>query len=93
LFGERIQLFRHRKSVPKGHHIVFGDGGRRNFSIDNLFCVTAAQNAIRTRNKLHGATPELAAAGIALAELYSQIGERKKEQAKKRQRLQQRDSN
>ena len=83
----------HGQSVPQGHHIVFGDGDRRNFSIDNLFCITATQNAIRTRNKLHGATPELAAAGIALAKLYSQIGERKKEQEKKRQRLQQRDGN
>ena len=77
----------HEKSVPEGHHIIFGDGNKRNFNIDNLFCVTAVQNAIRTRNKLQGKTPELAAAGVALAKLYSQIGKRKTEQDKKRKRI------
>jgi len=82
----------HGRSVPEGHHIIFGDGDKRNFSINNLFCVTAAQNAIRTRNGLQGATPELAAAGVALAKLYSQISERKKAQTKKYQRLRHMDS-
>ena len=77
----------HGQSVPEGHHIIFGDGNKRNFNINNLFCVTAAQNAIRTRNGLQGATPELAAAGVALAKLYSQIGERKKEQKEMHQRI------
>jgi hypothetical protein len=57
---------------------VFGDGNKGNFNIENLFCITASQNAIRTRNGLQGATPELAATGVALAKLYSQIGERRK---------------
>jgi hypothetical protein len=68
----------HGQSVPEGHHIVFGDGDKRNFAAENLFCITAAQNTIRTKRGLLGATPELAAAGIALAKLYSRIGERKK---------------
>ena len=72
----------HGKPVPDGHHVVFGDGNKCNFSIENLFCITAIQNAIRTRNGLHGATPELAAAGVALAKLYSQINKRKKAQKK-----------
>jgi hypothetical protein len=71
----------HGKPVPEGHHIVFGDGNKRNFSTENLFCVTAAQNGIRTKNKLQGATPELAAMGIAMAKLYSQINDRKKKKS------------
>jgi len=82
----------HGQSVPEGHYIVFGDGNRRNFSIDNLFCITAVQSAIRTRNGLQGVTPELAAAGVALAKLYSQINERKKEQDKRRKKQQERDA-
>ena len=73
----------HGMPVPDGHHIVFGDGNKRNFNTENLFCITAAQNGIRTKNKLQGSTPELAAVGVALAKLYSQIGERKKEQNNK----------
>jgi len=79
----------HRQSVPEGHHIIFGDGNRSNFNIENLFCVTATQNAIRTRNKLHGSTPELAAVGVALAKLYSQINEKKKEHKKNRRKYRQ----
>ena len=73
----------HGQSVPEGHCITFGDGNKQNFSIENLFCLTAVENAIRTRNGLQGATPELAAAGVALAKLYSQIGERKKKKIDK----------
>jgi len=76
----------HGKPVPEGHYIIFGDSNKRNFNIDNLFCVTAAQNAIRSTMGLQGATPELAAAGVALAKLYSQIGERTKKQKKKYQK-------
>jgi len=68
----------HEKPVPEGHYIVFGDSDKRNFCIDNLFCVTAAESGMRSRMGLQGATPELAAAGVVLAKLYSRIGERKK---------------
>ncbi|MCL2225091.1 MAG: HNH endonuclease [Defluviitaleaceae bacterium] len=71
----------HGKPVPTGHHVVFGDGNKRNFDLANLFCITATQNAIRTRNRLHGTTPELAAMGIAMAKLYSQINDRKKKKS------------
>lgn len=76
----------HDQPVPEGQFIVFGDGDRRNYNIGNLFCLTAAQNAIRTRKGLQGATPELATTGVALAKLYSRIGERKKAQRKKRKK-------
>jgi len=66
----------HGQSVPEGHCITFGDGNKHNFSIENLYCLTASQNAVRIRNGLQGATPELAAAGVAAAKLYSQIGKR-----------------
>jgi hypothetical protein len=76
----------HGRSVPEGHFIVFGDGNKQNIGIENLFCITSVQNGIRTKNKLQGATPELAAAGVALAKLYSQIGERTKVQKSHNQR-------
>jgi hypothetical protein len=75
----------HGKPVPEGHYIVFGDGDKRNFTPENLFCVTAAQSAMRITMKLQGATPELAAAGVALAKLYAQINEKKKNKKRKNQ--------
>jgi len=77
----------HGKPVPEGHYIIFGDNNKRNFDIENLFCVTAAQSAIRSIMGLQGATPELTAAGVALAKLYSQIGERAKKQKKKKRKI------
>jgi len=80
----------HGRSVPEGHFIVFGDSDKRNFNTNNLFCITAAQSGFRSAMGLQGATPELAAAGVALAKLYSQISERKKAR-KNRQKARQKD--
>ena len=70
----------HGRPVPEGHYIVFGDGNKRNFNVDNLFCVSPAQNGFRSVLGLKGESPELAEAGVALAKLYERINERKRRQ-------------
>jgi hypothetical protein len=64
--------------VPSGYHIVFGDGDRTNFALENLHCIPVAHVGIWSMRRLTGETPELAAVGIALTGLYAKINERKK---------------
>lgn len=44
--------------IPKGSQIVFFDGNKRNFDLQNLACMTAAEVLARGRNGENGATKE-----------------------------------
>lgn len=43
--------------IPSGCYIVFADGNKANFDIDNLVCLTKAENM--KRNTIHRFSPEL----------------------------------
>jgi hypothetical protein len=43
--------------IPSGCYIVFSDGNKANFDIDNLVCLTKAENM--KRNTIHRFSPEL----------------------------------
>jgi len=64
--------------VPKGHVIIFGDGNKLNFGIDNLILVSRAQLARLNQNNLIQNDAELTRTGIIIADIYSKIGERKR---------------
>lgn len=57
--------------VPKGHVLVFIDGNKRNIVIENLSCITLAENA--RRNSIHRYPPELRQAMRTLGRLKSKI--------------------
>jgi hypothetical protein len=63
---------------------VFGNSNKRDFSIDNLYCVSAAQNGFRSTLGLQSDSPELAGMGVALAGLYAKINERSKVKKKEK---------
>jgi hypothetical protein len=65
-------------SVPKGHVVIFGDGNRRNFDINNLLLVSRGQLAIMNRNNLIQKDAELTRTGIIVADIFSKIGALKK---------------
>ncbi|TGE36037.1 HNH endonuclease [Desulfosporosinus fructosivorans] len=64
--------------VPKGHVVIFGDGNRRNFELDNLILVSRKQ--LVKLNKLHliQNDADLTRTGVIIADIYNKIGERKK---------------
>ncbi|MDQ0254910.1 hypothetical protein J2S74_002292 [Evansella vedderi] len=64
--------------VPKGHAVIFGDGNRRNFELDNLILVTRKQLVRLNQHKLIQNDAELTRSGVILADLYSKIAEQKK---------------
>lgn len=65
--------------VPKGYAVIFGDGNRHNFDIENLILVSRKQLAILNKNKLIQDNTEMTKTGIIVADIYGKIGERKRE--------------
>ncbi|KAF6569066.1 HNH endonuclease [Paenibacillus sp. EKM206P] len=68
----------HGQSVPNGHAVIFGDGNRRNFDLDNLILVSRGQLAIMNKNGLIQSNAELTRTGIIMADIFKKIGERKR---------------
>lgn len=56
-------------SIPKGHVVIFGDGDKRNITLDNLLLVSRAELAVINRNGLLGASVELTKTGVLVADL------------------------
>jgi len=68
--------------VPKGHVIVFGDGNKQNFNLDNLLLVSRAQLAMLNKYNLIQNDTKLTKAGLIVADIHLKIGERKKQDLK-----------
>lgn len=64
--------------IPDGHAVIFGDGNRRNFDLDNLLLVSRKQLLMLNRHNLIRDNVELTKTGIIVADIYSKMAERKK---------------
>ena len=64
--------------VPKGSQVIFLDGDKYNFSLDNLAAVTRAENAMLTGFGLRSGDPALTQTGIAAVRLKNKINARMK---------------
>lgn len=72
--------------LPPGHAIIFGDGNKRNFDLDNLILVSRAQLVRMNQRGLIQDNAELTKTGILIADIYNKIGERKRAEKKRRER-------
>jgi hypothetical protein len=63
--------------IPKGHAVIFGDGDKRNFDINNLILVLRRQLLTMNRNNLIKNDADLTRTGVVIANLYQKISERK----------------
>ena len=66
--------------IPKDHIIIFADGNNQNLCIDNLLCVSRAEQMMLTKFNLYGKSRELTEAGLLAAKLILKATERKKKQ-------------
>lgn len=64
--------------VPPGHVILFGDGNRKNFDLDNLILVTRKQLGMLNQKGLIRGNADLTRTGIIIADLYGKIAQRSK---------------
>jgi hypothetical protein len=61
--------------IPEGVMIVFLDGNKQNFDLDNLAPVTASTICRMNQNGLFSEDPEATKSGIVVAELITKISE------------------
>lgn len=64
--------------IPEGHLVIFKDGDRRNFDLDNLACISKQVNLWLSRKHMRFEDADLTEAGIAVAKVMSAVQERKK---------------
>jgi hypothetical protein len=64
--------------IPKGFVLIFGDGDRLNFELDNLILVSRKQLALLNKNNLIQNDAELTRTGIIIADIYGKINKQKK---------------
>lgn len=67
----RLIWKQHNGRIPDGHIIIFADGDRTNFSIENLLCVSRGDHAILNKNKKYGR--EIAENVLLLSKLKNQL--------------------
>lgn len=75
---QRLVYENHKGKIPKGSTIIFLDGNKLNFNIDNLKCVTRSELLYLNRNGLNNLN-EVTETGILMARLDSAKNKRKKE--------------
>jgi hypothetical protein len=66
--------------IPKGCCVLFGDGNRLNYDLNNLIIVTRAQLAILNKHKLVQTDAELTRTGVLVADLYLKMNQKKDKQ-------------
>lgn len=64
--------------VPAGHVVIFADGNRQNVTLDNLLLLSRRELAVMNKRGLISVKPELTKTGLAVANIYLKIGERKR---------------
>jgi len=60
--------------IPDGHAVIFLDGNRSNFSLENLALVSRAELAYMNRNNLRSPNPDITRLGVALARSHCALG-------------------
>ena len=65
----------HGRKVPPGHIVMFADGDRKNFDIDNLVLVSRRENVIYNKRGYSHAEPEVKAALIGVVRLDCRVRE------------------
>ena len=68
---------KHNGKVPAGCMISFKDGNHYNCSIENLMCITKAENAILNHQKLRSESAEQTETAVILAKLKHKIQQKK----------------
>lgn len=64
--------------VPEGHVVIFADRDKLNVVLDNLLLVSRKELAVMNKRGLIANSAEMTKTGLAIADIYLKIGERKK---------------
>jgi hypothetical protein len=64
--------------IPRGHKVIFADGDKLNFDLDNLVLVSSGELVVMNRCNLISADRDLTLAGKTIADLKMAIAKRKR---------------
>lgn len=77
--GKHILIWEeHNGPVPKGHNVIFGDGDKSNFDINNLIMVSRKQLLKLNQNNLIQKDADLTRTAVIITDLQDKIHQRKK---------------
>ena len=65
----RVIYREHYGEIPGGHNIIFADGNKMNFDIDNLIAVSKSEMLILNNNNLRFEDKELTKVGVNIAKV------------------------
>ena len=65
----RVIYKEHYGEIPDGHNIIFADGNKMNFDIDNLIAVSKSEMLILNNNNLRFEDKELTKVGVNVAKV------------------------
>lgn len=65
--------------IPKGHKVIFADGNRENFDLDNLVLVSSSEELILNRRKLLFDDKEITKTGVLIAKVIDKTNKVKNE--------------
>lgn len=66
--------------IPKGYNLIFADGNKYNFDLDNLILVSNAELLIMNRRGLYKKNKDLTKTGSLIAKVIDKTNKRKKEE-------------
>lgn len=65
--------------IPKEYNLIFADGNRQNFDLDNLILVSNAELFIMNQRGLYKKDKDLTKVGVTVAKLLDKVNKRKKD--------------
>jgi hypothetical protein len=72
--------------IPRGHIVIFADGDKRNFALENLLLVSRREHAVMNRCNLRSPHGGLTRTGKAVADLKIQIADLRRKIGKKKRK-------
>jgi hypothetical protein len=70
--------------IPRGHIVIFADGDKRNFALDNLLLVFRREHGVMNRWNLRAPHGDLTRIGKTVADIKMLIADRKRKCGKKK---------
>ena len=64
--------------IPKGYNLIFADGNRQNFDLDNLILISNSELFIMNQKGLYKQDKKLTKAGATIAKILDKVNKRKK---------------
>jgi hypothetical protein len=72
------------RKVPRGHVVIFADGNKRNFDLDNLILVSRSELSVMNHLGLISPQGDLTRIGKSIADIKLLIGKRQRKAIKRR---------